>query len=87
MQMQSYKIISNKNTTFHTKMNKDVLVALIAKDVNELQILTEGLDQMEAIPAPYLRLALDKSKALSANIDNLINYLNKIIDISRESFR
>ena len=76
MRLQSYKIISNKNNTFHTKMNKDVLVALIAKDVNELQILTEGLDQMEAIPAPYLRLALDKSKALSANIDNLINYLN-----------
>ena len=43
-------------------MNKDVLVALIAKDVNELQTLTEGLDQMEMIPAPYLRLALDKSK-------------------------
>ena len=57
-------------------MNKDVLVALIAKDVNELQTLTEGLDQMEAIPAPYLRLALDKSKALTANLDNLINYLN-----------
>ena len=57
-------------------MNKDVLVALIAKDVNELQVLTEGLDQMEAIPAPYLRLALDKSKALTTNIDNLINYLN-----------
>ena len=53
-------------------MNKDVLVALIAKDVNELQTLTEGLDQMQAIPAPYLRLALDKSKALTANIDNLI---------------
>ena len=57
-------------------MNKDVLVALIAKDVNELQVLTEGLDQMDAIPAPYLRLALDKSKALTANLDNLINYLN-----------
>ncbi len=57
-------------------MNKDVLVALIAKDVNELQVLTEGLDQMEAIPAPYLRLALDKSKALTTNIDNLINYIN-----------
>ncbi|MBO5086911.1 MAG: hypothetical protein J6B65_06710 [Paludibacteraceae bacterium] len=57
-------------------MNKEVLVALIAKDVNELQTLTEGLDQMETIPAPYLRLALDKSKALTTNLDNLINYLN-----------
>ena len=76
MRLQSYKIISNKNNTFHTKMNKDVLVALIAKDVNELQTLTEGLDLMEAIPAPYLRLALDKSKALTANLENLINYLN-----------
>lgn len=57
-------------------MNKDVLVALIAKDVNELQVLTEGLDQMESIPAPYLRLALDKSKALTVNLENLINYLN-----------
>lgn len=76
MQMQSYKIISNKNNTFYTKMNKDVLVALIAKDVNELQVLTEGLDQMEVIPAPYLRLALDKSKALTVNIESLVNYLN-----------
>ena len=76
MRLQSYKIISNKNNTFYTKMNKDVLVALIAKDVNELQTLTEGLDLMEAIPAPYLRLALDKSKALTANLENLINYLN-----------
>ncbi len=57
-------------------MNKEVLVALIAKDVNELQTLTEGLDQMEIIPAPYLRLAFDKSKALTANLENLINYLN-----------
>ena len=57
-------------------MNKDVLVALRAKDVNELQVLTEGLDKMEAIPAPYLRLALDKSKALTDNLENLINYLN-----------
>ena len=57
-------------------MNKDVLVALIAKDVNELQVLTEGLEQMDAIPAPYLRLALGKSKALTANLENLINYLN-----------
>ena len=74
--MQSYKINFNKNHIFLTKMNKDVLVALIAKDVNELQTLTEGLDQMEAIPAPYLRLALDKSKTLTANLENLINYLN-----------
>ena len=74
--MQSYKIIFNKNKTFYTKMNKDVLVALIAKDVNELQVLTEGLEQMDAIPAPYLRLALGKSKALTANLENLINYLN-----------
>ncbi len=57
-------------------MNKEVLVALIAKDVNELQVLTEGLDQMDVIPAAYLRLAFDKSKALTANIDNLINCLN-----------
>ncbi len=57
-------------------MNKEVLVALIAKDVNELQVLTEGLEQMEAIPTPYLRLAFDKSKALTANLENLINYFN-----------
>ena len=69
-------------------MNKDVLVALIAKDVNELQVLTEGLDQMEAIPAPYLRLALDKSNALTANLDNLINYLNnKEIEDRQEAQR
>jgi DNA repair exonuclease SbcCD ATPase subunit len=69
-------------------MNKDVLVALIAKDVNELQTLTEGLDQMEMIPAPYLRLALDKSKALTANIESLVNYLdNKEIEDKQEARR
>lgn len=69
-------------------MNKDVLVALIAKDVNELQTLTEGLDQMSTIPAPYLRLALDKSKALTANIESLINYLdNKEIEDKLEAQR
>ena len=69
-------------------MNKDVLVALIAKDVNELQTLTEGLDQMEVIPAPYLRLALDKSKALTVNIESLINYLdNKEIEDKLEAQR
>ena len=69
-------------------MNKDVLVALIAKDVNELQTLTEGLDQMLTIPAPYLRLALDKSKALTANIESLINYLdNKEIEDKLEAQR
>lgn len=57
-------------------MNKDVLVALIAKDVNELQVLTDGLEQMDLIPAPYLRLAFDKSKVLTANLENLINCLN-----------
>lgn len=69
-------------------MNKDVLVALIAKDVNELQTLTEGLEQMEMIPAPYLRLALDKSKALTANIESLVNYLdNKEIEDKQEAQR
>ena len=69
-------------------MNKDVLVALIAKDVNELQTLTEGLDQMEMIPAPYLRLALNKSKALTANIESLVNYLdNKEIEDKQEAQR
>ena len=69
-------------------MNKDVLVALIAKDVNELQTLTEGLNQMETIPAPYLRLALDKSKALTANIESLVNYLdNKEIEDKQEAQR
>lgn len=76
LSLQRYEINFNINHTFYRKMNKDVLVALIAKDVSELQILTEGLDQMETVPAPYLRLALDKSKALTTNIDNLINYLN-----------
>ena len=86
--MQSYEIIFNKNNTFSRKMNKDVLVALIAKDVNELQVLTEGLDQMEVIPAPFLRLALDKSKALTTNIDNLINYLNnKELEAQAEAHR
>ena len=39
-------------------------------------------------PAPYLRLALDKSKALTVNIESLINYLdNKEIEEKLEAQR
>lgn len=61
-------------------MNKDVLVALIAKDVKELNILTEGLEQMEQIPSQYLQLAYVKSQSLTENIGLLFN--NGVCEVS-----
>lgn len=49
-------------------MNREVLIALIDKDIKELAKLTCGLSAMNEFPAPYMELAVDKAKAL---VDNL----------------
>ncbi len=56
-------------------MSRDVLVALIAKDVKELNMLTAGIEEMDAIPAQYLQLALAKSKSLTESIQELIDFV------------
>ena len=57
-------------------MKKDVKIALIIKDINELQILTKGLHEMNDIPAQYLDLAIVKSRSLLENLQQLENILH-----------
>ena len=41
-------------------MNKDTLIALIEKDIAELQTLTQGFAEMETFPQPLIDLAVTK---------------------------
>jgi hypothetical protein len=58
-------------------MNKEVLIALIAKDIKELEKLTQGFSAMDSFPAPYMDLAIDKAKNLVENIVILSNIGNQ----------
>ena len=64
-------------------MKKDVKIALILKDINELQLLTKGLDEMNSIPEQYLDLAIAKSLSLYENLQQLGNIL-KDVDVAGE---
>ena len=59
-------------------MKKDVKIALILKDINELQLLTKGLDEMNSIPEQYLDLAIAKSLSLYENLQQLGNILKDV---------
>ena len=50
-------------------MNKDFLVLLLQKDIEELNLLTEGFEKMIEIPTPLLVLARQKA-------DSILNSLN-----------
>ena len=45
-------------------MNKDTLIALIEKDIAELQTLTQGFAEMETFPQPLIDLAVTKVESL-----------------------
>ncbi len=49
-------------------MKRDVIIALIAKDIKELEMLTEGFAEMQSYPAPYMKLAEEKARQLIENI-------------------
>ena len=49
-------------------MNREVLIALIDKDIRELAKLTDGFSEMREFPAPYMELAIDKANALVENL-------------------
>ena len=64
-------------------MKKEVKIELILKDINELQLLTKGLDEMNSIPEQYLDLAIAKSLSLYENLQQLGNIL-KDVDVAGE---
>jgi hypothetical protein len=52
-------------------MNKELLIALIYKDLEELKILTKGFSEMEIFPQTLVDLSVDKAK-------NIVNCLQKL---------
>lgn len=53
-------------------MTNEILLALIAKDTTELDKIFTAVETPEALNPAYLRLALEKSQTLTANIDTLL---------------
>lgn len=52
-------------------MNKETIIALISKDIKDLEVLTQGFSEMDFFPKPLLLLAIDKAKYLTKNIELL----------------
>ena len=49
-------------------MNKETLIALIEKDIDELKTLTRGFSELEEFPQPLLDLAASKADSLRNNL-------------------
>jgi len=52
-------------------MNKDFLVLLLQKDIEELNLLTEGFEKMTEIPTPLLVLARQKADSILISLNGL----------------
>jgi hypothetical protein len=52
-------------------MDRSALLKLIHKDLNELQLLLEGMEGYSDIPEPIIKLAKSKAEQLKENIDTL----------------
>ncbi|MCI7338006.1 MAG: hypothetical protein MSH41_05375 [Bacteroidales bacterium] len=61
-------------------MNKDTLIALIEKDIAELQTLTQGFAEMETFPQPLIDLAVTK-------VESLHHCLTAMPEAARDSVR
>lgn len=61
-------------------MNKDTLIALIEKDIAELQTLTQGFAEMETFPQPLIDLAVTK-------VESLRRCLTAMPEAARDSVR
>ena len=58
-------------------MNKEFLVALLEKDIRELELLTEGFEDMDVFPKPILQLARQKAENIIKNLKELENISTK----------
>lgn len=55
-------------------MTNEILIALIAKDANELNRIFSGCDAA-CLTLPYMQMAADKAKEMTANIETLVSQL------------
>lgn len=52
-------------------MNKDLLIALMQKDLSELNVMLEGIAEWEQVPSSISRLALTKAENIVASLHEL----------------
>ncbi len=52
-------------------MNKDLLIALMQKDLSELNVMLEGIAEWKSVPSSINRLALSKAENIVASLQKL----------------
>lgn len=52
-------------------MNKDLLIALMQKDLSELNVMLEGISEWKSVPSSINRLALSKAENIVASLQKL----------------
>ncbi len=55
-------------------MNKETIVMLLSKDIEELNMLTAGFESMYEFPESILQLAIKKANEISENLNKLNEY-------------
>lgn len=65
-------------------MDKEVLIALIVKDINELQIISDGLAEMSDNAKPYFKLLLGKTRSLADNLQVVIDLSDERSEVKQE---
>lgn len=68
-------------------MNKDFLVLLLQKDIQELGLLTEGFEKLTEFPQPLLTLARQKAENILRSLDELgLSATEELGEIDYQSF-
>lgn len=58
-------------------MNKDLLIALMQKDLSELNVMLDGIAEWERVPTAISRLALSKAENIVASLKELSSALSQ----------
>lgn len=73
------------NPEMKIKMKKEILIALINKDIDELKGFVDILGDMPRISDDYLQLIIKKSKSLADNLEALSVNLKQDPDLEKKS--
>lgn len=65
-------------------MTKEVFIALIQKDIRELEVLTQGLNETDIPSATMLTLASAKAKEVVDNLQKLVEFNSEAKLLSKE---
>lgn len=65
-------------------MNKKLIVTLLWKDIQELEMITEGFMEMNEYPLSIIQLAQQKTEDIQAHIKQLSELIDKDIEVVKE---